>query len=315
MTAARNQLQGDPSMAEETARPRLGRGLAALIGEVGDEMSVGERSRGQGQRKVPIEFLRPNPRNPRKTFDETEMRELALSIRQRGLIQPIIVRPLPNVPGAFEIVAGERRWRAAQRAELHEVPVVVVEIDDQTAAEYAVIENIQRTDLTPLEEAEGYSQLISEFKYRHEDLSHLIGKSRVHVTNMLRLLSLPEDIKELLRTKQITAGHARALMTVENPSAVARQVVEKGLSVRQVEAIAQDERDREDEWGYVQPRQRARKDKDPDTRALENALQDVLGLAVSIEHKGQGGELKIRYKTLEQLDSLCRRLKDTARPA
>ena len=300
-------------MADETARPRLGRGLAALIGEVGDEMSVSDR--GRGQRKVPIEFLRPNPRNPRKTFDEAEMRDLSLSIRQRGLIQPIIVRPLPNVPGAFEIVAGERRWRAAQRAELHEIPVVVVEIDDQTAAEYAVIENIQRADLSPLEEAEGYNQLIAEFKYRHEDLSHLIGKSRVHVTNMLRLLSLPDDIKELLRTKQITAGHARVLLTVENPSAVARQVVEKGLSVRQVEAIAQDERDREDEWGYVQPRQRTRKEKDPDTRALENALQDVLGLTVAIEHKGQGGDLKIRYKTLEQLDGLCRRLKDTARTA
>jgi ParB family chromosome partitioning protein len=298
-------------MAEESARPRLGRGLAALIGEVGDEMSVGDR--GRGQRKVPIEFLRPNPRNPRKTFDEGEMRDLTLSIRQRGLIQPIIARPLPNVPGAFEIVAGERRWRAAQRAELHEVPVVVVEIDDQTAAEYAVIENIQRADLSPLEEAEGYNQLIAEFQYRHEDLSHLIGKSRVHVTNMLRLLSLPDDIKELLRAKQITAGHARVLLTVENPSEVARQVVEKGLSVRQVEAIAQDERDREDEWGYVQPRQRTRKEKDPDTRALEKALQDVLGLSVSIEHKGQGGDLKIRYKSLEQLDGLCRRLKDTAR--
>jgi ParB family chromosome partitioning protein len=296
-------------MADETTKPRLGRGLAALIGEVGDEMSVSDH--GRGQRKVPIEFLRPNPRNPRKTFDETETRDLALSIRQRGLIQPIIVRPLPNVPGAFEIVAGERRWRAAQRAELHEIPVVVVEIDDQTAAEYAVIENIQRADLSPLEEAEGYNQLIAEFKYRHEDLSHLIGKSRVHVTNMLRLLSLPNDIKELLRSKQITAGHARALLTVENPSAVARLVVEKGLSVRHVEAIAQDERDREDELGYVQPRQRTRKEKDPDTRALENALQDVLGLTVSIEHKGKGGDVKIRYKSLEQLDGLCRRLKDT----
>ena len=298
-------------MAEEVAKPRLGRGLAALIGEVGEEMSAGERARGQ--RKVPIEFLRPNPRNPRKIFNETELRELALSIRQRGLIQPIIARPLPNVPDAFEIVAGERRWRAAQQAELHEVPVVVVDIDDRTSAEYAVIENIQRTDLTPLEEAEGYNQLLGEFKYRHEDLSHLIGKSRVHVTNMLRLLSLPEDIKELLRTKQITAGHARALIACENPSAVARQVVEKGLSVRQVEAIAQDERDREDEMGYVQPRERRRREKDPDTRALEKALQDVLGLSVSIEHKGQGGDLKIRYRTLEQLDGLCRRLNETVR--
>jgi ParB family chromosome partitioning protein len=300
-------------MAEEIARPRLGRGLAALIGEVGDEMGGAERARGQ--RKVPIEFLRPNPRNPRKLFPETELRELALSIRQRGLIQPIIVRPLPNVPDAFEIVAGERRWRAAQQAELHEVPVVVVDVDDRTSAEYAVIENVQRTDLTPLEEAEGYSQLIREFKYRHEDLSHLIGKSRVHVSNMLRLLGLPEDIKELLRTKQITAGHARALLMVENPSAVARLAVEKNLTVRDIEAIAQDERDREDEMGYVQPKTRTRREKDPDTRALEKALQDVLGLAVSIEHKGQGGDLKIRYRTLEQLDGLCRRLKDTARTA
>jgi ParB family chromosome partitioning protein len=299
-------------MAEETTRPRLGRGLAALIGEVGDEMNVGDR--GRGQRKVPIEFLRPNPRNPRKIFNEAELGELALSIRQRGLIQPIIVRPMPNLPDAFEIVAGERRWRAAQRAELHEVPVVVVDIDDRTSAEYAVIENIQRTDLTPLEEAEGYNLLLGEFKYRHEDLSHLIGKSRVHVTNMLRLLNLPEDIKELLRTKQITAGHARALLMVENPSAVARQAVAKRLTVREIEAIAQDERDREDEWGYVQSKTRTRREKDPDTRALENALQDVLGLAVSIEHKGKGGDVRIRYKTLEQLDGLCRRLKDTARP-
>jgi ParB family chromosome partitioning protein len=299
-------------MAEETTRPRLGRGLAALIGEVGDEMNVGDR--GRGQRKVPIEFLRPNPRNPRKIFNEAELGELALSIRQRGLIQPIIVRPMQNLPDAFEIVAGERRWRAAQRAELHEVPVVVVDIDDRTSAEYAVIENIQRTDLTPLEEAEGYNQLLSEFKYRHEDLSHLIGKSRVHVTNMLRLLNLPEDIKDLLRTKQITAGHARALLMVENPSAVARQAVAKRLTVREIEAIAQDERDREDEWGYVQPKTRTRREKDPDTRALENALQDVLGLSVSIEHKGKGGDVRIRYKTLEQLDGLCRRLKDTARP-
>jgi ParB family transcriptional regulator, chromosome partitioning protein len=299
-------------MAEETTRPRLGRGLAALIGEVGDEMNVGDR--GGGQRKVPIEFLRPNPRNPRKIFNEAELGELALSIRQRGLIQPIIVRPMQDLPDAFEIVAGERRWRAAQRAELHEVPVVVVDIDDRTSAEYAVIENIQRTDLTPLEEAEGYNQLLGEFKYRHEDLSHLIGKSRVHVTNMLRLLNLPEDIKDLLRTKQITAGHARALLMVENPSAVARQAVAKRLTVREIEAIAQDERDREDEWGYVQPKTRTRREKDPDTRALENALQDVLGLSVSIEHKGKGGDVRIRYRTLEQLDGLCRRLKDTARP-
>jgi len=293
-------------MAEEQARPRLGRGLAALIGEVGDEMAVVER--GRGQRKVPIEFLRPNPRNPRKLFDENELDQLALSIRQRGLIQPVVARPFPNVPDAYEIIAGERRWRAAQKAGLHEIPVVILEIDDKTSAEYAIIENIQRSDLTAIEEAEGYNQLLGEFKYRHEDLSHIIGKSRVHVTNMMRLIGLPEEIKEMVRNRQITGGHARALLSLDNPLPVARQIVEKGLSVRQIEAIAQDERSREDERGVVQPKKRGRKEKDPDTRALEKALENVLGLTVSIEHQGQGGELRIRYGSLEQLDGLCRRL-------
>ena len=299
-------------MADE-ARSRLGRGLAALIGDVDDESQVVERTRSQ--RRVPIEFVKPNPRNPRRVFAEADLDELAASIKERGIIQPILVRTMHGAMDQYEIIAGERRWRAAQKAGLHEVPIAVIEADDRTSLEFAIIENVQRTDLTPLEEAEGYSQLIREFKYRHEDLSHLIGKSRVHVSNMLRLLGLPEDIKELLRTKQITAGHARALLMVENPSAVARLAVEKNLTVRDIEAIAQDERDREDEMGYVQPKTRTRREKDPDTRALEKALQDVLGLAVSIEHKGQGGDLKIRYRTLEQLDGLCRRLKDTARTA
>jgi ParB family chromosome partitioning protein len=294
-------------MADETGRSRLGRGLAALIGEVGDEMQVVER--GRGQRKVPVEFLRPNPRNPRKSFSDAELADLSSSIRQRGLIQPVVVRPIPNMPDAYEIVAGERRWRAAQKAGLHEVPVVVVEIDDKTSAEFAVIENIQRADLNPMEEAEGLMQLLSEFKYTHEDLSQVLGKSRPYVTNMTRLLGLPDPIKEMLRNRQITVGHARALLMLEDPLPVANRIVEQGLTVRQIEAIADALKSGEGGGDVVQPKQRP--EKDPDTRALEKALHDVLGLGVVINHKSRGGELRIRYKTLEQLDGLCRRLNAT----
>jgi ParB family chromosome partitioning protein len=302
-------------MAEDTGRSRLGRGLAALIGEVGDEMQVVERGRQGGgsgapaQRKVPVEFLRPNPRNPRKSFPESELDDLALSIRQRGLIQPVVARPIPGMPDAFEIVAGERRWWAAQRAGLHEIPVVVVEVDDRTSAEFAVIENIQRSDLNPMEEAEGLTQLLGEFKYTHEDLSHILGKSRPYVTNMTRLLGLPDAIKDMLRQRQITVGHARALLMLDDPLPVAKRIVEQGLTVRQIEAIADELKSREDERGAIQPK--VRPEKDPDTRALEKALHDVLGLGVAINHKSKGGELRIRYKTLEQLDGLCRRLNAT----
>lgn len=266
-------------------------------------MSVVER--GRGQRRVPVEFLRPNPRNPRKFFEESELLELSQSIRDRGIIQPIIVRPLPNKPDAFEIVAGERRWRAAQHAGLHEVPVVVVEIDDKTSLEYAILENVQRADLNPIEEAQGYSRLMAEFSYTQENLAKIIGKSRSHIANMMRLSDLPEPVKALLVNRQITAGHGRALLAVNDPQAVARRIVDQGMSVRQVEEIAQADQ--------TMPRNLETKSahkpgKDPDTRALERALQDVLGLNVEIAHKGQGGELRIRYKTLEQLDGLCRRL-------
>ncbi|WP_114186743.1 ParB/RepB/Spo0J family partition protein [Microvirga aerophila] len=290
-------------MAEE-GRSRLGRGLAALIGEVGDEMTVVER--GRGQRKVPVEFLRPNPRNPRKAFEDSELKELSQSIKDRGIIQPIVVRPLKNMPDAFEIVAGERRWRAAQVAGLHEVPVVVVEIDDKTSLEYAILENVQRADLNPIEEAQGYSRLMAEFSYTQENLSKIIGKSRSHIANMMRLTDLPDPIKSLLVNKQITAGHGRALLAVKDPQRVAKQILDQGLSVRQVEEIAQADQASPDKPEAKTARPKA--EKDPDTRALEKALQDVLGLTVSIDHKGQGGELRIRYKTLDQLDGLCRRL-------
>ncbi len=296
-------------MAQEAFKPRLGRGLAALIGDAGDESAVMERARG-GQRRVPVEFLRPNPRNPRKTFKEHDLDFLAGSIRQRGIIQPIVVRD-GGAPNTYEIIAGERRWRAAQKAGLHEVPIVVVEADDKTSLEYAIIENVQRTDLNPIEEAAGYDRLMNEFRYSHGDLGNVLGKSRSHVANTLRLLALPAEVQTLVTDGQLSAGHARALLAVKDPQSVARKIVADGLNVRDVERIAQAEQ--EEAGGEdTAPRRRARAHKDPDTRAVEKALEDVLGLTVAIEHKGAGGELRIKYKSLDQLDALCRRLKDTA---
>jgi ParB family chromosome partitioning protein len=292
-------------MVDDPARSRLGRGLAALIGDVGEEFGALERSRAPGQKFVPVEFLRPNPRNPRKAFTDEALAELADSIRQRGLIQPIVVRAIPKLVDVYEIVAGERRWRAAQRAGLHEVPVVVIDADDRAALEIAIIENVQRADLNPIEEAAGYEQLIAEFGYSQNDLAQVIGKSRSHVANTLRLLKLPPGVKTLVNDGQLSAGHARALIGLADPEAVARAVVEKGLNVRDVERIAQDEaRD----TGKESARTRVKPDKDADTRALERALEEVLGLSISINHQAQGGEMRIRYRTLEQLEGLCRRL-------
>ena len=294
-------------MAQEAIRPRLGRGLAALIGDAGNETEVVERARGQ--RRVPVEFLRPNPRNPRKTFNETDLDFLAGSIRERGIIQPIVVRALGKGPDAYEIIAGERRWRAAQRAGLHDVPIAVVEADDRTSLEFAIIENVQRTDLNPIEEAAGYHRLIAEFGYSQADLGTSIGKSRSHVANTIRLLNLPADVQALVRDGQLSAGHARALLAVKDPAAIAKEVVAKGLNVRDVERIAQDDGSAP---GSAAAKRRRQGQKDPDTRAVEKALEDVLGLRVAIQHSGAGGELRIRYKSLDQLDALCRRLKDTA---
>ncbi|MBL0403549.1 ParB/RepB/Spo0J family partition protein [Microvirga aerilata] len=291
-------------MAEE-GKSRLGRGLAALIGEVGDEIGTLER-KGSTPRSVPVEFLRPNPRNPRKVFDDADLQELTQSIKDRGIIQPIVVRPISNSTDEFEIVAGERRWRAAQKAGLHRVPVVIVSIDDKTSLEYAILENVQRADLNPIEESEGYSRLMAEFSYTQENLSKIIGKSRSHIANMLRLADLPTDVRKLLMERKLTAGHGRALLSVKNPVQVAKRVLDEGLSVRQVEEIAQG--DTQSSQAEAKAPRASKTEKDPDTRALEKALQDVLGLTVSIDHKGEGGELRIKYKTLEQLDGLCRRL-------
>ncbi|GJE03408.1 ParB/RepB/Spo0J family partition protein [Methylobacterium isbiliense] len=293
-------------MADETTRPRLGRGLAALIGDVGDDPSPAPADR-KGQRRVPIEFLRPNPRNPRRHFAETELEELAASIRTRGVIQPIVARAVAKVPDAFEIVAGERRWRAAQRAGLHEVPVVVVEIDDRTSLEYAILENVQRADLNAIEEAAGYERLMSEFRYSQTELAEIIGKSRSHLANTLRLLQLPPSVQEQVIAGTLTAGHARALLAVRDPEAVARRVVQEGMTVREVEALGAAEQPAEGGPRPGRPRKQPPV-KDADTRALERRLEDLLGVTVSIEHRGGGGEVRLRYGSLDQLDGLCRRL-------
>ncbi len=294
-------------MSQEAIKPRLGRGLAALIGDAGEEAAVVERARGQ--RRVPVEFLRPNPRNPRKSFNERDLDFLADSIRERGIIQPIVVRALGK-GDAYEIVAGERRWRAAQKAGLHDVPIVVVEADDRMSLEFAIIENVQRSDLNPIEEAAGYERLMSEFGYSQGDLGTALGKSRSHVGNTIRLLNLPSEVQALVTNGQISAGHARALLAVKDPIVVAKDIVAKGLNVRDVERIAYADNGNPEE--DETPRRRRKAQKDPDTRAVEKALEDVLGLTVAIEHSGAGGELRIKYKSLDQLDALCRRLKDSA---
>lgn len=289
-------------MAEDTQRQRLGRGLAALIGEAGGDVLGGDR--GGRQRRVPIELIRANPNNPRRVFTEVELEELTASIREKDILQPILVRPMPGGGEGYEIIAGERRWRAAQRAGLHDVPVVVVAVDDKQALELAIIENVQRADLNPLEESRGYENLIAQFGYTQQDLSRVVGKSRSHIANTLRLSRLPESVKTMVSDGRLSAGHARSLLAVADPESVAKRIVAQGLTVRDVERLAQIEGE-----GGVAQMVRVKPEKDADTRALETALADVLGMAVTIDHRGQGGALSIKYKTLEQLDGLCRRLR------
>ncbi|TCR68947.1 ParB/RepB/Spo0J family partition protein [Bosea sp. BK604] len=292
-------------MAEEQGRSRLGRGLAALIGDVGDEIGAIERSRGQ--RRVPVEFLRPSARNPRRTFGEDDLEELTASIRERGILQPIIVRAISGMADAYEIIAGERRWRAAQRAGLHDVPVILVEANDREALEIAIVENVQRTDLNAIEEAAGYERLIAEFSYTQNDLARVIGKSRSHVANTLRLSKLPDPVRRMVSEGAVSAGHARALLSVADPEAMAKKIVDEGLSVRDIERIVQEETRGE---AKSAPAAKPKLEKDPDTRAVEKALEEVLGVSVSIQHRANGGgEMRLSYKTLEQLDALCRRLK------
>ncbi|AZG77852.1 ParB/RepB/Spo0J family partition protein [Methylocystis rosea] len=291
-------------MADDSRR-RLGRGLAALLGDAAADAAPVERPRGP--RTAPIEFLRPNPRNPRISFREEDLAELTASIREKGVIQPIIVRVIVGVADAYEIIAGERRWRAAQMAGLSDVPVVIHEANDKEALELAIIENVQRADLNAIEEAKGYERLGAEFGYSHGEIAKIIGKSRSHIANTIRLLALPEDAKRLVGEGAISAGHARALLAVADPSAVARRIVEKGLTVRDVERLA---KDHAEETGASRhsPRSARNSVKDADTRAIEKTLSDALGMRVELRSEGESGELRIRYESLEQLDSICRLL-------
>jgi ParB family transcriptional regulator, chromosome partitioning protein len=289
------------AMADD-ARSRLGRGLASLIGDVGGEAKHQDRPRTQ--RKVPIEFLKANPRNPRRDFSDAELGELADSIRQHGVIQPIVVRPLKGVQDRFEIIAGERRWRASQIVGLHEVPIVPVDVSDSDALEIAIIENVQREDLNGMEEAQGYHALANEFKRSQDEIAKIVGKSRSHVANMMRLTKLPAEVQAYIALGQLSAGHARALIGVPDPAAAAKRIVEEGLNVRQAEALAHVE-------GVPERKpQKARggKLKDPNTVALEKRVSDALGLAVNVDHRGTGGTVHVRYGDLDQLDEIVRRL-------
>jgi ParB family chromosome partitioning protein len=272
------------------------------MGDVGVESQAVERG-SRNQRKVPIEWLRPNPRNPRKMFSDAELDEFAASIGKRGIIQPIVARS--TGPDSFEIIAGERRWRAAQRAGLHEVPVVVVEATDAEALELAIIENVQRSDLNPIEEAAGYQSLMNEYNHSQDDVATIVGKSRSHIANMLRLLKLSDTIKAHVLAGRLSAGHARALIGQPNAEQFAEDIIKRGLNVRQVEDWARKD-------GKAQARAVKRTGqlgKDADTEALENRLINALGLGVTIEHRPSGGGvLLVRYRTLEQLDDVVRRL-------
>jgi ParB family chromosome partitioning protein len=294
-------------MVEEAAtRSRLGRGLAALIGDVRAESTTAERSRGQ--RRVPTEALRPNARNPRRTFTDVDIDELAASLRERGIIQPIVVRPIRGSAESYEIIAGERRWRAAQRANLHDVPVVIVEATDAEALQLAIVENVQRTDLNPLEEAEGYRALIEEHGNSQEEIARIVGKSRSYVANTLRLLKLSEPVKAYIRTGKLTAGHARMLVGEPNAEELAQEIVARDLNVRQVEAMARERAQRNGKKHANGRRPNGAAAKHADTVAIERRLADALGLEISIEHRGERGVLSIRYSNLDQLDDLVRRL-------
>lgn len=288
---------------KDSGQKRLGRGLAALIGEIHTE-EAGALEAARNQRRVPIEFLAPNPNNPRKAFEEQDLQDLSSSIKERGIFQPVIVRPDPSGDDErYEIIAGERRWRAAQMAGLHEIPVLIHKVSDQEALEIAIVENVQRADLNAIEEALGYDQLSQDYEYSQAELAGVIGKSRSHVANMMRLLKLPSSVQTYIAEGKLTAGHARTLITAENPEELAKRIVEGGLSVRNAEALSAKSAGRK-------PAESSKTQKDADTRALEEQLTNHLGLVVSVDGKGNGerGEVRIRYKTLEQLDGIVKLL-------
>ncbi len=290
-------------MAESKQGKRgLGRGLSALMADVRpsqDDSAAAPRS----VQTAPIEKLFANPNQPRRHFDAESLRELADSIREKGVLQPLIVRKHPTKSDSYEIVAGERRWRAAQAAQLHELPIILRDFSDDEVLEIAIIENVQRADLNPVEEAIGYRQLMDRFGHTQAKLAEALSKSRSHIANMLRLLQLPQDVQDLLASGKLSAGHARALITSENASELARQIVEQGLSVREAEALTKAPKK------PARPRAARPAEKDADTRALEADLSANVGMKVSIDHNGDGsGTVTLRYKDMDQLDELCRLL-------
>jgi ParB family transcriptional regulator, chromosome partitioning protein len=287
----------DQAMTQPQKR-RLGRGLAALIGDDVAEEAVVQDTRSL--RHVPIELLHANPNNPRKHFKEEELEELGRSVRDKGLLQPLVVRQRKD--GEFEIVAGERRWRAAQRAGVHDVPVLIRTLSDGEALEIAIIENVQRSDLNPLEEARGYSQLIDQFQYTQQQLADSVGKSRSHIANTMRLLTLPQSVKDYIEAGSLTAGHARALVAADSPEEIAKRIISLGLNVRDAEELSR----RSDSSAAAK---RAPETKSADINALEKQLGEAIGLRVEISGKRKGGgHVTVRYKTLEQLEDICRRL-------
>lgn len=297
-------IKSERALGEEGRMSRLGRGLSALLGDSDPDFVTSDTKRGPA-RTLPTEFLKPSPLQPRQRFDEEELESLTQSVREKGILQPIIVRPEPGRPNAYEIVAGERRWRAAQRAQLHEVPVVVKELSDGEVLEIALIENVQRTDLNAVEEAQGYLSLMEHFGHTQDALAKLIGKSRSHVANTLRLLSLPERVKDMLVDGRLSAGHARALVALDDAETLADRIVALQLSVRETEAFV-----RSPERTKTAKARSSAIEKDADTRALEESVSEALGMRVTVLHRGEaGGDLRVSYKSLEQLDDICRRLR------
>ena len=286
----------------------LGRGLSALLGEdAAEAVSVGGGSPlPGGVQMAPIETLKPNPDQPRKVFTQSDLDELTASIRDKGILQPILVRAQPGEPGNWQIIAGERRWRAAQAARLKEAPIIVREMDDVEVLEVAIIENVQRADLNPVEEAQAYAQLMDRFGRTQDALAGVVGKSRSHVANTLRLLQLPPEVLTHVSEGRMSAGHARALITARDPLALADQVLAEGLNVRQTEALAR--RSQETPKAPSGANKPSARDVSPDTAALEQDLADALGLQVRLNDRGGKGELTLSYRDLEQLDDLCRRL-------
>ncbi len=295
-------------MAEDASKRRLGRGLAALMGDTVPESVAVDQSRAV--RRLPIEQITPNPRNPRGLFEEEALEELTASIRDKGVVQPLLVRPISE--GSFELIAGERRWRASQRAGLDVVPVVVREVDDKESLELAIIENVQRSDLNPLEEAQGYQSLIDEFSYSQQDLANVIGKSRSHIANTLRLMRLPESVQIQVSSGALSAGHARQLVGREDAAELARRIIDDGLSVREIERLVQEKSaDKASKKAARDSGSKSTGLADADTRAIEAKMSEHLGLDVHLKAKANGsGTLAIGYKTLEQLDDLLRRIGD-----